>query len=387
VHVPRAALLEWISAQHENMIFLLETLVNIDSGSFDKIGVDAVGSQLSRFLRDHDIETKALAVERFGDTLLAGTGAVRRDSGRHNILLMGHRDTVFDKGETSRRPFRVNAGHAFGPGVADMKAGLVMNAFVLAAFQRFAPDVPIAFMMTGDEEIGSQASLTHIREEALFARAVFNAEPARPTGNFVSGRKGGFIYRFETHGKPAHAGVNFNEGVSAIGELAHKITALHALADVESGITLNVGIVRGGSTTNTVAAHAIGEVDVRFVDTVQRNRLVKDIEAILAAPVIPLSTTTFARESESLPFVPTPENTRLSALYRETANELGVEVSGEFTGGCADSGITSSVGTPTVCGVGPVGGKAHTEDEYILIETLAERAAIVAASIAKLPTP
>ena len=165
---------------------------------------------------------------------------------------MGHRDTVFDKGEASRRPFRIAADRAYGPGVADMKAGLVMNAIILAAFQRFAPDVPVAVMMTGDEEIGSQASLAHIHEEARFARAVFNAEPARPTGNFVSGRKGGFTYRFDISGRAAHAGVNFTDGVSAISELARKITALDALTDVRSGITLNVGLVSGGSSTNTV---------------------------------------------------------------------------------------------------------------------------------------
>ena len=259
-----------------------------------------------------------------------------------------------------------------------------MNAFILAAFQKFAPNVPVVVMMTGDEEIGSQASLVHIREEACFARAVFNAEPARPTGNFVSGRKGGFTYRFEIGGKAAHAGVNFTEGVSAIGELAHKITALHALTDVENGITLNVGLVSGGSSTNTVAAKASGEVDVRFVDGEQRGRLIADIEAILARSTVPGAITTFERRSESLPLAPTSENTALSTLYREAAASLGFDVSGEYTGGCADSGIASSAGAPTVCATGPVGGKAHTEDEYILVETLSQRASIVAKSIIRL---
>lgn len=379
-----AAILEWISSQQESMMSLLATLVNTDSGSYDKAGVDAVGMLLSKFFADHGIKTTTLPLEGFGDTLLAGTGAVRRDAGRHNVVLMGHRDTVFSKGETSRRPFHVAASHAYGPGVADMKAGLVTNAFILAAFQRFEPDVPVVVMMTGDEEIGSQASLAHIREEACFARAVFNAEPARPTGNFVSGRKGGFTYRFDINGKAAHAGVNFTDGVSAIGELAHKITGLHALTDVDSGITLNVGLVSGGSSTNTVAAQAIGEVDVRFVDNFQRDRLIAEIEAILVLPTIPRSTTTFVRQSESLPLTPTPENVRLSDLYRQAATSLGFDVYGEYTGGCADSGITDSTGAPTVCGTGPVGGKAHTEDEYILVGTLSERASIVAASIVKL---
>ncbi|KSV72199.1 hypothetical protein N183_26900 [Sinorhizobium sp. Sb3] len=377
--------LQWISSQQDMMVSLLSTLVNVDSGSYDKEGVDAVGMHLSRFFADHGIQTIARRVEHFGDTLLAGTQSVRRDAGRYNILLMGHRDTVFGKGEASRRPFRIAGDRAYGPGVADMKAGLVMNAFVLAALQKFAPDVPIVAMMTGDEEIGSRTSLAHIAEEARFARAVFNAEPARPTGNFVSGRKGGFTYRFEISGKAAHAGVNFTEGASAIRELASKITALDALTDVPQGITLNVGLASGGSSTNTVAAKASGEVDVRFIDGEQRERLITDIEAILGRSTVPGTTTTFERHGESLPLAPTPQNVALSAIYREAAAALGFEISGEFTGGCADSGIASSSGAPTVCATGPVGGKAHTEEEYILVETLSQRAAIVAASILRLP--
>ncbi|MCR6502387.1 M20 family metallopeptidase [Shinella sp. CPCC 101442] len=380
-----AEILQWISSRQNDMVCLLSTLVNVDSGSYDKEGVDAVGAHLSRFFAKHDLQTAVRPVEHFGDTLLVGTAAVRRGAGRHNILLMGHRDTVFGKGEAARRPFHIENGRAYGPGVADMKAGLVMNAFVLVAFQKFAPDVPLLVMLTGDEEIGSQASLAHIEEEARFARAVFNAEPARPTGNFVSGRKGGFTYRFEISGKAAHAGVNFTEGASAIGELAHKITALHALTDVQQGITLNVGLASGGSSSNTVAAKAAGEVDVRFVDGRQRDRLIADIEAILECSTVPGTTTVFGRQSESLPLAPTPENAALSDIYRQAAASLGVEVSGEFTGGCADSGIASSAGAPTVCATGPVGGKAHTEDEYILVETLSQRAAIVAASILRLP--
>ncbi|MGV0817218.1 M20 family metallopeptidase [Martelella sp. AMO21009] len=374
----------WLSARQNDMIGLLASLVNIDSGSYDKQGVDAVGAELSTFLAGYGVAVHSRPVEGFGDTLLADTQAVRRDKGRHNFLLSGHRDTVFGKGEAHRRPFRIEDQYAYGPGVADMKAGLVMNAFILAAFQTFAPDVPVTVMMTGDEEIGSQASLGHIYDEARFARAVFNAEPARPNGNFVCARKGGFTYRFEIAGKAAHSGVNFREGVSAIGELAHKITALHNLTDADDGVTLNVGLVSGGAATNTVAAKATAEVDIRFVDNEQRDRLVLEIEKILSHPVISGTVTTFERVSESRPLVSTPRNAVLCDTYREAAASLGFDIAGEFTGGCADSGLTSHAGAPTVCATGPVGGKAHTEDEYILVDTLSQRASIVAASIMRL---
>ncbi|HEY4193569.1 MAG TPA: M20 family metallopeptidase [Mesorhizobium sp.] len=374
-------ILAWLAARQDAMVALLGELVNIDSGSYDKAGVDAVGARLIAFLAEHDIATGVLPVRDFGDTLLAGTASVRRDGERRNFLLLGHRDTVFGKGEAARRPFRVSGDRAYGPGVADMKAGLVMNAFILAAFQRFSPHIPVVAMMTGDEEIGSQASLAHIEAEARFARAVFNAEPARVSGNFVSGRKGGFTYRFEIEGKAAHAGVNFTEGASAIGEMAHKIAALHALTDVAAGMTLNVGLVSGGSSTNTVAASAAAELDVRFVDNAQREHLIRQIEAILTTSSVEGTATSFERQSESLPLAPTPRNARLCACYAEAARELGLEIEGEYTGGCADSGITSSAEAPTVCATGPVGGKAHTQDEYIVCATLSERARVVAATI------
>lgn len=384
MHAQETAILNWLDGQQGAMIELLEALVNIDSGSYDKPGVDAVGARLGAFFAQHGIAMSSCPVDGFGDTLFAGTETVRRDCGQHNFLLMGHRDTVFDKGDAALRPFKIEGERAYGPGVADMKAGLVMNAFVLVAFKRFAGEVPVAMMMTGDEEIGSEASRSHIAAEAKFARAVFNAEPARANGNVVTGRKGGFTYRFEITGKAAHSGVNFTEGVSAIGELAHKVTALHALSRVEEGMTLSVGLVNGGSSSNTIAAHASGELDVRFVTRQQRSELIDNIEAIFRTSYVAGTSTAFAIQSESLPLMHTPENARLTERYLQTARKLGLDIEGEFTGGCADSGIAAWEGAPTICGVGPVGGKAHTEEEYIEVASLSERARVVAGTISQL---
>ncbi len=160
---------------------------------------------------------------------------------------MGHRDTVFPDGEAARRPFSVRDGIAYGPGVADMKAGLVMNCFILAAFAKFggAP-APLVGLFTGDEEIGSPEGRAVIETEARRARVVFNSEPGRVSGNVVTGRKGGVFMSFHITGKAAHSGANFSDGISAIEELAGKIQAIHALTDLERGITLNVGLVSGG---------------------------------------------------------------------------------------------------------------------------------------------
>jgi glutamate carboxypeptidase len=252
-----AKLTDWLSAQKDAMLELIGELVNIDSGSYDKAGVEAVGERLVRFF-----EENGLIVALEPHATFAPAIHVRLDATRSNerpIVLMGHRDTVFPKGEAARRPFRVENGRAYGPGVSDMKAGLVMNAFVLAAIKRFggAP-APVVGLITSDEEIASPSSRPVIERVARAARCLFNAEPGRPSGNIVTGRKGGVFLRFEVFGKAAHSGGAFEKGISAIGELAHKIVAMHKLTDMARGVTVNVGIVSGGQSVNTTAPHAEG---------------------------------------------------------------------------------------------------------------------------------
>ena len=215
------------------MLTLLEDIVNIDGGSYDKAGVDAVGARASA---SSSRSTRSPA--RRSRTSNSAMRCARPSAGRRTrpIMLMGHRDTVFPKGEPTRRPFKIENGKAYGPGVADMKAGLVMNAFVLAAFKKFggAP-APLVGLFTSDEEIGSPACRPIIEAEARRARAVFNSEPGRPSGNVVTGRKGGVFMKLEIIGKAAHSGGNYAEGISAIEELARKTIALHAITDLTKG--------------------------------------------------------------------------------------------------------------------------------------------------------
>jgi glutamate carboxypeptidase len=262
-----------------------------------------------------------------------------------------------------------------------MKAGLVMNAFVLAAFGRFAPETPVVMLMTGDEEIGSNTSRDFIMEEARSAVAVFNAEPGRASGNIVTSRKGMLYYRVNITGKAAHSGVNFTEGVNAIAELGYKIVALHDLTRVDDGITVNVGLVSGGQSVNTTAPYASAEFEIRFVTNEQRDTASKAIEALMNQATVPGTTSELACKSSFLALVPTPESEKLASLYLGAAKHYGASIKGEFTGGCADSGFAASAGAPTVCGVGPVGGKAHTAEEYIELPTLLQRARILAETI------
>jgi glutamate carboxypeptidase len=199
----KTAIIEHLGRQHQAMVALLADLVNIDSGSYNKRGVDAVGDRLRVWLDAAGISCETFPHETFGDCLAARLPA--SGGGNRPIVLMGHRDTVFPDGTAAQRPFRIDGDQAFGPGVADMKSGLVMNTFVLEAFRRFGAPCPLTGLYTSDEEIASPSSRPVIEAEAKEARAVFNSEPGRPSGNLVSRRKGAAFIELEVTGRAAHS--------------------------------------------------------------------------------------------------------------------------------------------------------------------------------------
>lgn len=371
--------LDWLSAREEDMLRLTEEIVNIDSGSYDKVGVDAVAEALRRFLEASSVACDVVAVEEYGNALRATVSGI---AGNRPIVLMGHRDTVFPKGEAGRRPFTISNGRAYGPGVADMKAGLVMNAFVLAAFSAFggAP-TPLVGLFTGDEEIGSPRSRPLIEAEARGAHLVLNSEPGRASGNVVTGRKGGLFFRCDIHGKSAHSGANFEDGVSAIEEMARKIQAWHRLTDLANGTTVNVGLVAGGQSVNSVAPHASCEIDLRYANPADRDDLIAAIEAIATTSGLEGTRAEITIKGEFLPLAQTDAARELFDTYVAAAGEIGFQPDGEFTGGCADSGFSAGVGAPTLCGLGPVGGKAHSPDEYIEVSSFVPRAQALALTI------
>jgi glutamate carboxypeptidase len=379
----------WLAGQQDAMLALLREMVDIDSGSYNKPGIDAVGAVVRRFLESHGLTVETIPQSRHGDCLRAtipgrAPGSAGRNAGR-NVVLMGHRDTVFPDGETTRRPFTIRDGIAYGPGVADMKAGLTMNCFILAAFARFggAP-TPLVGLFTGDEEIGSPEGRPVIENEARSARVVFNSEPGRVSGNVVTGRKGGVFMAFRITGKAAHSGGNFTAGISAIEELARKVQAIHALTDLDRGITLNVGLISGGQSVNTVAPWAEGQIDLRYVDPDDKADIMSRISAIIDRSFVPGTRTDLTIKGEFLPLTQSPAAKRLFELYVGSAAASGFQTDGEFTGGCADSGFTAAVGAPTICAVGPVGGNAHAPDEFLRIDSLVPRAQACARAILRL---
>ena len=378
------AVLDWLAGQRDAMISLVAAFVNIDSGSYDKAGVDAVGAQLRGFLTSHDIGFEVLTNEHFGDAIRAGVGN-GAGTGNAPILLMGHRDTVFGQGEAVRRPFRIADGTASGPGCADMKAGLAINAFVIAALKRFAAaPAPVTALFTADEEIGSPSSKELIMKEARAARAVFNSEPGRPGGGVVTGRKGGIFMRLDVAGKAAHAGNNYADGISAIEELAQKIIRLHAVTDLPNGISCNVGTIGGGQTVNTIAPSASAEVDLRFIRPADRTTAMAKIEAIVAESFVPGTRAKLEITGEFDPMVASEASQRLYDHYAACAAALGQTVEPMFAGGCSDAGFASSAGAPTICAVGPIGGRAHSPEEYLEVDSILPRAQALALAIMRL---
>jgi glutamate carboxypeptidase len=374
----KTAILEHLGRQHQAMVALLAELVGIESGSYNKKGVDAVEARLRLWLEAAGIACEMVPHERFGGCMAARLPA---GGGDRPIVLMGHCDTVFPDGTVAQRPFRIDGNQAFGPGVSDMKAGLVMNSFVLAALRQIGAPCPMTGLYTADEEIASPSSRPVIEAEAKGARAVFNAEPGRPSGNLVSRRKGAAFIELEVTGRAAHSGAAHAQGVSAIEALVRKIQRLHRLTDYDLGTTVNVGLVNGGQSVNTVAPRATAAIDVRFPTLNIMEKILGDVREICNCCELPGSDSRILRQGNFLPLEEDEASRALLDAYARSAAGLGLQVTGEATGGSADSGFTAALGTPTLCGTGPVGGNAHTDDEWCRIDTLVPRAQALALTI------
>ncbi len=373
----------WIDAQRDAMLQLLEKLVAIDSGSYNKAGVDRVGEVIEAHLAEEGVATERIPHDVMGDCIRATVPG--SESTLPHVLLMGHRDTVFPDGTAAERPFTIHGGQAHGPGVADMKAGLVMNTFLLQAFHRFKVLAnPLVALYTSDEEVASPSSRPVIEAAAQGALAALNAEAGRPGGKVVTVRKGSCFLSFRVTGKAAHAGVRPEDGISAIEAVCRIVQALHALTDYESGMTVNVGKISGGDTFNTVAPWAEAQMDLRFKTIEDRERLLTEVRKIITACHLAGTTAEILDEHGFLPLAESAEGNRLFEVYRAAAASEGITCEGVATGGAADSGITANLGVPTICGVGPEGGDFHSPQEFMLVETMVPRSRIAARVIYEL---
>jgi glutamate carboxypeptidase len=303
------------------------------------------------------------------------------EDGRRPVLLLGHLDTVWAVGTLARMPWRVKDGLAYGPGVLDMKAGVVMALTAMKLVGEVDADRPVVLLLSGDEETGSHQSQGLIEEIATGCRAAFVLEPAQgPQGAYKTARKGVGQFRLEITGVPSHSGVDFSAGHSAVRELAWQIEQISAMTDLARGTTLNVGVVGGGTQPNVVAASARADFDLRVKTVADAEAVTQKLKAL--KPRDPECTLRLTGGLNRPPMERTEGTAALFAQAKELAADLGFSLEEAATGGGSDGNFTSALGVPTLDGMGAVGVGAHAENESIRIDSLPLRTALLAAMIA-----
>ena len=377
------ALREDMEAEFPAFLADLTTLVEIDSGSYTKAGVDEVGRWTAGFLESLGAAVEVRPDDRLGDTVM-GTFLGRKGGVR--ALLIGHLDTVFDPGTVVERPFRISGARAYGPGVSDMKGGLLAGLYALQALRAMGPGgsawLPLerlVFIANPDEEIGSPVSTPHIRAAATEADVAFVLESARANGDIVSSRKGTVELRLTFSGRAAHAGVEPEKGRSAILEAAHKTIALHALNGRWPGLTCNVGVVQGGSRPNVVPESTVLQVDLRSPGRADLESAEAAARAICGSPHVPDVTTTVEEVGRHWPMEKLEASVPLVELACALAARLGFELHDAATGGASDANTTAGLGVPTLDGLGHIGGDDHSPLEYLEVDSIVPRTTMLAA--------
>ncbi|MGE7119939.1 M20 family metallopeptidase [Peribacillus sp. NPDC046944] len=364
------------------MLQLLEQLVNIDSGSYTKKGIDEIGAILKKKFEDLNFLVTVIKQEKYGDHLVIQ----HREAMSPHILIVGHMDTVFSEGTAKKRPFKMVGLRAYGPGVIDMKGSLVELLYAIFCMKLTGQTgyKHIQIILNSDEEIGSPSSAALISEKAKDKKFALVLEPARADGSLVTARRGCGQFKVEVVGKSAHSGVEPEKGQSAIEELAHKILALHRLTDHQLGIGVNVGIIEGGVAVNTVAPHASALIDVRISKRNQAQFVCKQMKDICAQTFVAGTKTSLSGKMDRPPMEKTEKTTVLLEIIRQAGEEMGITITDTETGGGSDASFPSELGIATIDGLGPIGGHAHSEDEYLEIESLLERTLLLATLLEKL---
>ncbi len=370
-------LARYFGSRREQLLAEVRELVEHESPSLDAAATTALITILKPRLEAAGATARLHATAAGSHLVAQANFGSRADT--PPVLLLGHVDTVWPHGTLARRPFRVDDRRAFGPGIFDMKGGV---ATIVAAFRavqelRLAPRHPLKVVLSCDEESGSTSSRRLIEAEAAGCAAVFVAEPCLPGGAAKTARKGFSIYELVVHGVAAHSGLEPEKGVSANAELAHQQLALAGLADPERGITVNVGVIRGGTRVNVVAAEARAEVDIRFRTLEQAEEIGRRMEAL--RPVLPGARLEVRGGINRRPLERTAGVAALYERARAIAAELGFSLGEGATGGGSDGNLTAALGIPTLDGLGVQGDGAHAEHEHILIDDLPRRAALLTA--------
>lgn len=367
-----------IEESYGQYLEMLQVLVNIDCGSGNISGVN----QISEILREKfeglegDYDVEVIEQTECGNHLVIS----KKGNIPGKIMMIGHMDTVYPEGTVARRPLRIEGNRAYGPGVNDMKAGIVSIYFALKELYRVVGNETktIQIIFNADEEISSIYSRALIERNAKDADYALILEPGKANHSVVTGRKGIGKYKLKINGKAAHAGVNPRDGANAIVEMAHKVMKLSAQTNFDLGTTVNVGTIRGGTTPNTVAEECEAMIDIRITNGAEGERIDRIIREITDEVYVAGTVTTLEGGIKRPPMEQTSENLGLYQRAEKLAKQLGFDLPAIYTGGGSDGNFTSALGIPTLDGLGPVGGASHSEDEYLELETITQRTTLLA---------
>lgn len=381
-HPLEKAVFDRLDNHRDSLMAFWEELVNMESGSEYKEGVDAAAERVAEELRKLGAETEILRFEKAGNSVAAVLG---KDRAGAPVALLGHYDTVFPQGTVAKRPFKIEDGKAYGPGVLDMKGGVALLIYAAKALEEAGfSDRPIRIILAGDEEVAHKNSpmALEFEERSKGCVAAFNCETGSPSDRIVVGRKGVIQCRMAVKGLAVHAGREPQKGRSAILELARKIVDIHGLTDYDRGLTFNVGTVKGGVVPNAVPDFAEAGIDVRCMTVEQIAEAKEKLEAVAANTYIDGTSTELVYTSSFLPMEQTAGNERLFRYVAEIYRDLSLpEPSMEFSGGGSDSAFSVLAGVPTVDQMGVKGEWNHSDREYALAESIFERAKVLAACV------
>jgi glutamate carboxypeptidase len=355
----------------------LRQLCAIECPTSSKAGVDEAGAWVQRWLASRDWEVRAWPDATAGDSLAATV----RGQGRLRVLLAAHLDTVYPIGVAAERPLRIDGDTLLGPGSADNKSGLLSALYAMAALEDLGllgPIGAITLLCGGDEETDMRASLAVMHELAPQHDIALVLEAGRENGDIVGARKGGGNFVLETHGRAAHAGVEPEKGAHAVLALAHHIVALQGLNGLRDGVTVNVGVIAGGSVPNTVPDYAQAAIDTRVVRSEDIDSLIEALRAEAARTIVPGVRSELHGGWGAPPMAYTPAIAALAQLADTCAQELGFRVQAAKTGGVSYANYLAGLGLPVLDGLAPIGGLDHSPREYIQVSSIVPRTALLA---------
>lgn len=356
----------------EKYIHELQTLVNVDCGTQTIAGVAHVAAVMRDLWLQEGWQTELVDLgSAVGPALLVTN---KPQAAQYDVLLVGHLDTVFPPGTVAERPMSRDEHRLYGPGVSDMKSGLLNILWAMRTLpSEHLSRLSIAVAMNPDEETGSVHSSEWIAALAKRARCVLVCEAARADGSLVKARKGVGGYQLTFDGVASHAGNEPEKGRSAITAFANSVLAINALTDITRGTTLNVGVVQGGSAANVVAAKLRAELDVRFWDNEEYDRVHHALQSLCQQGFLDGVTTRLTRVSHKPAMAANEETQKLMALVERAGQEEAIAVTWQAVGGGSDANLTASLGIPTLDGLGPVGAGFHGVDEWLDIASIEPR--------------